>query len=373
MSRNARLVSGLAVLLLGAAALFGWFLTRPQPGSIEVVSDETPALDSGIDRTTERKVTALRAAAGNAGLDGGLPSTWTGGGTRIAEFGWGSGENQLGKSAPDEANPEGPMSLTVDALGNIWIVDQVNGRLVRVDKNGKPLSSMPLPLQAAQDVVVTPDGKALVMDRLVDKAVAVLGPDGKQLGELPLEGKGLEEGGASSGLFTDGEDVYVEREHGDSVRIGDTSGKVDTTRPEVPGRPAQDGRTYLTAGIVNGPAGLVSVTAIDKATLQHRFTRQLTLGTHVVGLNALDADRSGIIYLGTITEAPTSTPEVPAFAVTLLCLDPLDGRPLAATQIPPNSTPEETFREMTVLPEGGVVFLARTPQGAQLVRYQCGQ
>ena len=84
---------------------------------------------------------------------------------------------------------------------------------------------------------------------------------------------------------------------------------------------------FDTAGIVNGPAGLVSVTAIDKATLQHRFTRQLTLGTHVVGLNALDADRSGIIYLGTIIEAPTSTPEVPAFAVTLLCLDPLDGRP----------------------------------------------
>lgn len=265
------------------------------------------------------------------------------------------------------------MSFTVDALGQTWILDQVNGRLVKVDRNGKQLGSVPLPVQAGQEVVTTADGKMLVMDRLVDKAVAVLGPDGKQLGELPIEGKGLEEGGASSGLFVDGEDVYVEREHGDSIRIGDTSGKVNPERPEVPGRPAGDGRTFLTAGIVDGASGAVTVTAIDRPSLQHRFTRQLVLGQRVFGLNALDADRSGIIYLGTILEAPGSTAEVPQFAITLLCLDPLDGRPLAASQIPANSTPEETFRELQVLPEGGVLFLARTAQGAQLVRYQCGQ
>lgn len=370
MSRNARI--GAAVGLLALVGLVLFLVTRPEAPSIELVSDGPPTTEPAIDPRPGQRITELRRAAAES--DGGVPMPKpAGGGAVVAEFGWGSGENQLGKTAPDEANPEAPMSLTVDALGNVWILDQVNNRLVKVDKNGKPLGTMAIPLQAAQDVVTTPDGKTLVMDRLVDKAVAVLGPDGKQLGELPIEGKGLEEGGASTGLFTDGEDVYVEREHGDSVRIGDTSGKADKERPEVPGRPAQDGRTFLTAGIIDGASGLVGVTAIDRETQQHRFTRQLGIGARVMGLNALDADRSGIIYLGVITEAPASTPEQPVFATLLLCLDPLDGRPLATTQIPANTSAEETFREMQVLPEGGVLFLARTAQGAQVVRYQCGQ
>lgn len=370
MSRNARIAAAVGLLLVVGVVV--WLLTRQSPPSIEVISDETPTTQPAVDKASERRVTELRKAA--VGGDGGVPEVKKARDPAVvAEFGWGSGEGQLGKTAPDEANPEGPMSFTVDALGNVWILDQVNNRLVKVDKNGKPLSTMPIPLQAAQEVVTTPDGKTLVMDRLVDKAVAVLGPDGKQLGEIPIEGKGLDEGGASSGLFTDGEDIYVEREHGDSIRIGDTSGKVNKERGEVPGRPAQDGRSYLTAGIIDGASGLVGVTSIDKQTQQHRFTRQLVIGTRVMGLNALDADRSGIIYLGVIVEAQGSTPERPLFGITLLCLDPVDGRPLAASQIPANASPEETFRELQVLPEGGVLFLARTAQGAQVVRYQCGQ
>ncbi|MGV3625239.1 MAG: hypothetical protein ACO1OB_30790 [Archangium sp.] len=370
MSRNARI--GAAVGLLVLVGLVVWLVTRQQQPNIEVISDETPTKQSAVDSAKTDRVAALRSSV--AGGDGGVPAVVKPRDPAVvAEFGWGSGEGQLGKTAPDEANPEGPMSLTVDALGNVWILDQVNNRLVKVDKNGKPLGTMPIPLQAAQDVVTTPDGKTLVLDRLVDKAVAVLGPDGKQLGEIPLEGKGLDEGGASTGLFTDGEDVYVEREHGDSIRIGDTSGKANKERPEVPGRPAQDGRTFLTAGIIDGASGTVGVTAIDRQTQQHRFTRQLVIGSRVMGLNALDADRSGIIYLGVIVEAPGSTAEVPMFGVNLLCLDPLDGRPLAASRLPHNSSPEETFREMQVLPEGGVIYLVRSEQGAQVVRYQCGQ
>lgn len=264
------------------------------------------------------------------------------------------------------------MSMTVDALGRTWILDQVNGRLVRLERDGKPAGTVPVPVQAPQDVVVAPDGTALVLDRLVDKAVAVLGPDGKPRGELPLVGKGLEEGGAATGLFVDGEDVYVEREHGDAVLVGTTSGRPSQERPELPGRPAGDGRSLLTAGIVDAAAGAVMVTAIDRSTQAHRFTRTLTLGQHVVALNALDADRSGVIYLGVVLEEPGATPERPGFTITLLCLDPLDGRPLGQTRFAASPMPEETFRELTVLPEGGAYFLERTPAGVRLVRHGCG-
>lgn len=289
----------------------------------------------------------------------------------VAKFGWGSGEGNLGRSRPDEANPEAPMSLTVDAAGNAWVLDQVNDRLVKLDRAGKAVQTIPLTVQGPQDVAVTADGKVLVLDRLIDKSIAVIGPDGKPLGELPISGKGLEETGGVTGLFTEGDSVYVEREHGDSIRVGDTSGKADPERPEVPGRPGQDGRTYLTAGIVDAASGLVMINVNDAPSKAHRFTRQLVLGAHVVALNALDTDRSSIIYLGTVVETAGSTPEQPKFGVALLCLDPLDGRILGQATWPANAGAEETFREMSVLPEGGVVFLERTEQGSRLVKYAC--
>lgn len=357
-----------AVMLVGLVA---WWWFRPRPGGIEVLDEEPRAAapDAGSGSTSPARATSKKTP--DAELDGGLPQARMGPGVELAKFGWGSGEGSLGRTRPEEANPEAPMSLTVDALGQVWILDQVNERLVKVDRAGKPVGTVPLPVQAAQDVVVTPDGKALVMDRLVDKSIAILGPDGKQVGELPILGKGLEEGGASTGLFSDGKDVYVEREHGDSVRVGTTAGEANRERPEVPGRPAQDGRTYLTAGIVDGRAGAVMVTAVDREGQAHRFTRQLVLGAPVLALNGLDTDRSGVIYLGTIVEQPGSTPEAPQFGITLLCLDPLDGRPLGQTRFPANTMPEETFRELAVLPEGGVLFLERTEAGPRLMRYSC--
>lgn len=358
----------MAVAIVVAFAI--WNL-RPRPGSIELIEDE-PTVDAGSDPSTPLRVTGVAPTAKTTTVDAGVPEARTGPGQVIATFGWGNGAGNLGHSKPDEANPEAPMSLTVDALGQVWILDQVNERLVKLDKSGKEIGSMPLTVQAGQDVVVAPDGTVMVLDRLVDKSVALMGPDGKPRGELPLVGKGLEEGGASTGLFNDGNDVFVEREHGDSVKLGTTSGEASKERPEIPGRPAGDGKSYLTAGIVDGAAGTVMVTAIDREPQAHRFTRQLTLGQPVLALNALDADRSGIIYLGTVIELPGSTAEAPVFGIALLCLDPLDGRPLGQTRFPANSMPEETFREMTVLPEGGVLFLERTPSGPRVVRYGCG-
>lgn len=366
MRHSARIGTVVAVLLVAGWALWS---TRPRPGSIEVLEDE-PRADAASTPGAKQEATAKATVA--ASLDAGVPEARTGPGTVVASFGWGSGNGDLGRSKPDEANPEAPMSLTVDALGQVWILDQVNGRLVKLDRSGKPMGSVPLTVQAAQDVVIGPDGTAMVLDRLVDKSIALIGADGKPRGELPVLGKGVEEGGAVTGVFSDGKDVYVEREHGDSVKVGSTSGEANKERPEIPGRPAGDGRTYLTAGIVDGATGTVMVTAIDREPQQHRFTRQFSLGQPVLALNALDADRSGIIYLGTVIELPGSTPEAPQFSVALLCLDPLDGRPLAQTRWAANAMPEETFREMTVIPEGGVLFLERTPNGPKVVRYGCG-
>jgi hypothetical protein len=322
-------------------------------------------------RTATPALKAMRARAEKL-TDGGVPDSAANDPRSIAQFGWGAGKGQLGRHRPKEGNPEGPMSLTLDKAGNSFVLDQVNGRVVKLDAHGNPIGTQQLTVQAAQDMAVAKNGNLLVMDRLVDKTVAVMGADGKSLGELPVGGRGVPDTGKLTGVFVDGDNVYVEREHGDLVRIGDTGGKADPNRPEIPGRPTRDGLSYISAQISDGAHGRVAVTEIDRASGDHRFTRDVPLGMPVLMIALLDTDLQGIIYLATVGERPGPTSASPAIAVLdLLCLDPLDGRPLGRAETAANTSADETFREMTVQDNGGVVYLYRTEAGAELRRLDC--
>lgn len=353
-----------SVVLVALAVALWFLLAREEPTtpaavtSLDAGEAELEKPDSPTARLQAMRARSVARAADAGTAEAPLPPNV------VAQFGWGNGPGKLGRSRPEEANPEAPMSLTRDAQGNTWVLDQVNGRLVKLDKNGKPAGEMPLPLQTPQDIAFTKDGTAAVLDRLVDGAVALIGPDGKQLGELKVGGKGIPEGGAITGLMTDGDDVYVEREHGDLVKLGDSKGKPDPERPEVPGRPTRDGLSFISANIIDPASGSVAVTSIDRATKQHRFTRAVPMGAPVMMLLLLDSDRSGVIYLGGVVESPQPI-------VTVLCLDPLDGRPIGRATLPANTDADETFRELTVLDEGGVLFLHRTEENAQLMRAYC--
>jgi hypothetical protein len=368
MQRRRWIIGAAVVGLLGLLVALLWPTERPpnspQPGP--GAQDSTP--ESADGSAGASRPSRLPTASADAGT---TLAESPAGAEVLAVFGWGSGEGQLGSSRQPEGNPEGPMSVTVGPDGSVWILDQVNQRLVKLDAKGRRLGTVPVPVQAAQDVVVTKDGSALVMDRLVDKAVAIIGPDGKPRGELPLEGKGLSEGGASTGLFDDGDDVLVEREHGDLVRLGKTSGKADPERGEVPGRPSKDGAAYFTAMLVEPQAGMVALTAVSKATLTHRFTRQLSFGGPVLSLVLLDSDASGLAYLGAQREVPGSTPDVPRLGLIVLCVDGTDGHPVGQVAFPANAVAEESFRELSVTPDGAILFLRRTTEGAQLERHRC--
>lgn len=371
MNRSQSVVVGavglVAALLVLAVMLWPMSGARPQPDpKVDVL------IESADEPTTVvRSLDMLRQRA--KAMDGGqIPAaTSPGQGQVFAQFGWGSGDGQLAHKRPDEANPEGPMSLALDARGNVTVLDQVNDRLVKLDKNGKQIGTVPLTVQGAQDLAIAKDGTTLVLDRVIDKSVAVISPDGKLIGELKIEGKGLEEGGAATGVFTDGNDVYVEREHGDLVKIGDTTGKADADREEVPGRLSRDGTAYLTAGISVVGEDRVYVGAIEKATRTQRFQREYKLAMPVLALTLLDTDRSGIIYLGALVAAPAPDKPEPRPMVLLVCLDPLDGRPLGKAELPANVNADETFRELVVADEGGVYYLHRTEEKAQIQRYDC--
>jgi hypothetical protein len=205
----------------------------------------------------------------------------------------------------------------------------------------------------------------LVLDRLRDKSVAIF-KDDRLVGSLPVEGKNIPEGGGVTGVFVDGKDVYVEREHSTLVRIGGTDGIADPSREAIPGRPSRDGASVLLAGLVDAKDGRVVVSSTDKATLERRFTRELTFNARILSLVLLDSDLSGTIYLGARLAA---TPE--AALVRVVCLAPTDGSPTGTADIPANVGPDETFRDLVVLDSGGVTYAQRSESGVAYVRYDC--
>jgi hypothetical protein len=259
----------------------------------------------------------------------------------------------------------GPMSLGVDAKGRVHVLDQVNSRVVRYGTDGKPEAAMPMELRAAQDMAIGADGSQAVLDRYADQQVAVYDESGTLAGSLPLQGAGVEDTGLVTGVFVDGTDVYVEREHGPLVLLGTTGGVAAEERTEIPGRPSRDGKSFLNAGMIDASAGRTYVSAIDRASGQHRFTRELRQPAPVRTITMLDSDKAGIIYFAVEIEQGEQV------SVLLYCLEPQAGAPLGNTTLPANTLPEETFRDFTVLDEGGVIYALRSEQGVTYARYDC--
>jgi hypothetical protein len=272
---------------------------------------------------------------------------------------------QVGRDRPTEGNPEAPMSLAVDSAGRVLVLDQVNGRLVRRDREGKPESAIALALTGPQDLATGADGSAVVMDRLISKALAIYDPSGHSVGQLPLDPAVVGDPGLLTGVFVDGKDVWVEKEHGALIRVGDTSGQPADGKDEMPGRPSRDGGSLLSAGIIDGDSGRVFVASIVRATREHRFTRELRYAGMVQSLLMLDSDRKGTIYVASsLTRGEQET-------VVLSCLEPEHGQPIGGAELPPNTSPEETFRDLTVLDDGGVVYAHRTETGVSYETYRC--
>jgi hypothetical protein len=275
----------------------------------------------------------------------------------------------LGRILPDEANPEAPMSFAPGADGSVVVLDQVNNRLARLDAEGNMTGSTPLTLNAPQDIAIADDGSVAVLDRLADRRVAIVDPEGREIGSLPLEGEGIPEAGGVTAVVVDGQDVYVERENGPLVLLGDLSGQPAAERTEMPGRPTRDGLSLILAGLVDAPAGRFFVNSIERETREHRFTRELTQPMFLRQIMLLDTDLAGIIYVAVVGVPYGEEEDV--VDGRLICLEPDRGTTIGMATFAPNTGPEETMREMIVLDEGGVLFQTRSDAGVSITFLDC--
>ncbi|MDB4946589.1 MAG: hypothetical protein JWP97_6123 [Labilithrix sp.] len=252
------------------------------------------------------------------------------------------------------------MSLAL-AGRDLLILDQVNGRLVRYDKDGRMRGATDTSI-TVQDVATGKDGTVALIDRLVDKAITVIDPDGKKVGTLPLAGK-VAEPGLVTAVVVDGKNVYAEQEHGALVLVGHTDGTPATGTEQLAGRPTRDGALLLTAGIQSAAAGRAYLNAMDRASGTSRFAVQVSFPRPAHAIVLLDSDARGTLYLGLAAGEP---PEA-----TIACLSGQDGRVLGRVTVPLSDTPEESFRDFTVGDDGSIVFAVRGEQGVEYRSTSC--
>jgi hypothetical protein len=356
------------VFIVGAAAIIAWSALRSCSDKPAPVA-KTPA---SAGKSGPRPIASGRRAkvggttpAASVSAASAAPA----GDGRVVFFSpWGgSQKDQLGRERPQEGNPMGPMSLAHDAKGRIYVLDQVNQRIVRRGADGSVEGTFDMKLTGAQDIAVAKSGEMAVLDRVVDKTIAIYDANGDIKAQLPLEGEGIEEPGHVTGVFVDGSDVYVEREHGPLVKIGDLNGTPAEPRTEIPGRPTRDGLSFINAGITDGPAGRAYVASVDRQSGEHRFTREIRFKSGITSILLLDTDKSGTIYFA------VELHEDPAADYAMLqCLEPTKGVLIGSAMLPVNTLPEETFRDLTVLDDGGVVYAVRSEEGVTYRRFDCG-
>ena len=351
-------IIGATIALCLAALLYRIRITS---GSDDASRKKSPAPEATSAQATTPTVEPIVSVAEPppVAVPGALP---TDGGERSRLlFGarWGSGRNQLGRDRPQEGNPEGPMSLVM-AGKDLLVLDQVNGRLVRYDANGRVLSETTAST-TAQDIAVGKDGTVAMIDRLVDKSITILDPNGKKIGELPLGSK-LAEPGLVTGVIVDGKDVYAEKEHGALILIGSTDGSV-TTGPQLSGRPTRDGSLLLTAGIASANTGRAYVNAMDRASQTSRFAVQVAFPRPAQAIILLDSDARGTIYLGVAASEPPNA--------VIACLAPNDGHVLGKVTLPLSSAPEESFRDFTIGDDGAITFAVRNEDGVEYRTATC--
>lgn len=281
---------------------------------------------------------------------------------------WGSAVGDLGRRGGDESAPEGPMSFAVTAEWDVWVLDQVNRRIVRYGAGGSVVDLLPVDLDTYQALAVAPGGELVLMDRLAAGIVRVIDPAGALLGEAPLVGPGIEEGGGTTALFAREDGIWVEYDHRRSVRVLDAGFREPAQRRVLPVRP-------LDAGTAAGHARLAGPASVEVWTTDpagDAVTAQRTIGfdEQVARIVTLASDDRGDIVLAVhlMTEDPARGFAVVHEALVVLVLDPalaLRRRIVTA----PSVGAWEQFEEFEVTADGAIWQMAFVEEGVEVRRW----
>ncbi|MBN1771581.1 MAG: hypothetical protein JXB32_09985 [Deltaproteobacteria bacterium] len=286
----------------------------------------------------------------------------------VARADWGSGDGQLGRRGGEESAPEGPMSFAITPTEEIWVLDQVNLRLVRFDAAGRQDRALPLGSDTFQDLALAPTGELVLLDRLAARLVRVLDASGATVTETPLEGYGIAEGGGTTALFARDDGVWVEYDHRRAVRVmgpqyeplffrNDHGGRA--LGPDVLGFARRAGGAQVELWTVDRKRDVVLADAL--VTFDEPVARIVTL--------AAAPQRGVVLAVHAMTEDPAQDDRVTHEMLEVRYLDATlaERRRLRTT---PSVGAWEQFKELEVSADGTLWQLAFVADGVEVRRWR---
>jgi len=286
----------------------------------------------------------------------------------VVRAGWGGGAGQAGRRRDPESNPEAPMAIAPLADGTTAVLDQVNRRVVRW-RDGKPVGTIALGGDTAQDVAAAAGGRTAVLDRLGDRVVQLYGADGQLENSIDLRAA-VGDPGTVTGLFADDDGVYVERDHRELVRVADANGRslrgAGANEGARLGRPSRDGKWLVTVEIADRASGQVAIRGVDRklsAGAPTAFEGAIALGGPILHIVALDSDRAGnLVVAATVGEGADE-------ALVVARVRPSAPGVVAAgtLRLPPLVGADETFRPVA-LDDAGAVYVSYAENDGLVVR-----
>lgn len=282
---------------------------------------------------------------------------------------WGDGDGELGRRGGDESNFEGPLGFAVSPAGELYVLDQANRRVARWSAAGAWLGATPLDSPTYVDLALAPCGELVLLDRLVARVVRVVALDGTILGEAPVVGEGVPEGGGVTGVFARDDGVWLEYEHRWSVRVMDARFAPAFYRWAVAGRPA--GPAGLHVGAAHRAADALDVWTIDRAAGQELARTPVRFAAPVDRIAGLGRDAAGRLMLAAhlLVEGPAPAYEVTfsGFEVVVLGADLQERARFAA---PESEGPWEQWDVFELAADGAVWQSAFTERGVEVRRWR---
>jgi len=267
---------------------------------------------------------------------------------------WGVGEATLARIDPNESDGEAPSSFAVTPWGDIYVLDQVQGRVAVFTEDGLLLRSVPLPARTFLDIDFAPDGRLVLMDRLMRQSLLLLDESTGATEEFTFTEFGLEEGGLVTAMLVLPDGVWLEYGHRFSIRVLNERAMPGGLR-RVPGRPAANGGSIVAAR-----------TDSHSMRIEAGSAHEITVDRSVARIVWIETTDSGALwFLYHLLGSEDGVGET----IEGLLLDG-DGAESARFSAPHTFSPWHQFREFRVLPDGDLARMVLSEQGVSLVRWR---
>lgn len=277
----------------------------------------------------------------------------------LYRFGWGSAVNQIGRVRPSEGNPEGPMAISIDKEGTIFILDQVNFRILVIPKIGN-FHAIPIPSNTFQDILAL-DGKFALLDRLFAKVILIIDMGGKVLSEIPIEGRGVPFPGAVTGLVAQLNGIYLEVDRLWTVRVADMQGKPDLQRPILAGIIGFSNKASYRAGIGEGNSCVITEFMFTRREKPRLFAK-VEFPVRPTQIDSFGITKTGYAFLAVRLEEESSEPKE-----MVVVLDET-AKEVGRVSLPGSNIPEEQMKPIKLGHDDTMYLLILDEKGGTIWR-----